>query len=551
MNSAPNYKASFLLFAALPVVYFLLFGFHGMDVADRGFIPAFAHRIVSGEVIYQDFYYVRPPITPYLHTFEMLLFPETLEMVAYRFFFYLFVWLSVLFSLLSLRKFFDFQKIGISPWLLGSMGFLLSVHNFFAAPWHTLDGIVFASLGIYLISSGPRIGFLISGLCTLGLAAMTKQPFAVVPVAGLVLVFLLYPWKKAAIAVLGAGIVGISGILVVEFALTPNFNFFESMIAQTTGVTSFEEMKWSAFKLYVRPAIFAFVPTATIWLLLKYAFKSPLSGKVMAATGLLGIVTVAIGPLWITIQDGQFVMPKSGFYHALLFCGGIIALISILKRDRKGLAILLTMMVVAWASSVSWGYATPVLYSLPGLFAIVWFVGDVAEFDPPKWFWATGATVCFVCISCLNLYVYHDDFRTEITHDLGPVFPRLSHIYAGQEQFDRYNELKQLNQKYGKDFTVLPSMPAAHYVTNTQPRISADWVHDAEINYKVGIDKTIAILDASPNYVFALKDELHRADESGTFRCSVLRHVMDTWTQIDETKEFIVFDNRTLINAAD
>ncbi len=551
MNSAPNYKASFLLFAALPVVFFLLFGFHGMDIADRGFIPAFAHRIVSGEAIYQDFYYVRPPVTPYLHTFEMLLFPETMEMVAYRFFFYVFVWLSVLFSILSLRKFFDFQKIGISPWLLGSMGFLLSVHNFFIAPWHTLDGIVFASLGIYLISLGPRIGYLVAGLCSLGLAAMTKQPFAIVPIAGLVLLFFLYPWKKAVLAVIGAGLVGVAAIAVIEFLLTPSFNFFETMIAQTTGVTSFEEMKWSAFKLYVRPAIFTFVPLAVIWYILKYQLRSPFTGKVMAALGFLGILAVAIGPLWITFQDGQFVMPKSGFYHALLFNGGMIALLTILKRERRGLAVLITMMVVAWASSVSWGYATPVLYSFPSLFAIVYFVGIVAGFSPPKWFWPSAASVCLLCIASLNLFVYGDDFRSEMTHDLGTVFPRLSHIHAGQQQFDYYNELRQLNEKYGENFTVLPSMPAAHYVTNTQPRIPADWIHDAEINYAVGIAKTISILDGSPNYVFALKDELHRADESGTFRCSVLRHVMDTWTQIDETKEFLVFDNRNLINAAD
>src|SRR3989338_10644043 len=119
MNSTPKYKASFFLFAALPIIFFLLFGFDGMDVADRGFIPAFAYRIYSGEVIYQDFYYVRPPLTPYLHTFEMLLFPESLEMVGYRFFFYVFVWLSVFFSIRALQRFFDFEKVGISQWLIG------------------------------------------------------------------------------------------------------------------------------------------------------------------------------------------------------------------------------------------------------------------------------------------------------------------------------------------------------------------------------------------------------------------------------------------------
>src|SRR5688572_425468 len=110
MKSASRYTLSFLLFAGLPIAFFLLFGFDGMDVADRGFIPAFAYRILSGQAIYQDFFYVRPPLTPYLHTFEMALLPDSLEMVGYRFFFYVFLWLSILFSILSLRKFFDFER---------------------------------------------------------------------------------------------------------------------------------------------------------------------------------------------------------------------------------------------------------------------------------------------------------------------------------------------------------------------------------------------------------------------------------------------------------
>lgn len=551
MNSAPTYKASFLLFAGLPILFFLLFGFHGMDVADRGFIPAFAHRIVSGESIYQDFYYVRPPLTPYLHTFEMALFPETLEMVAYRFFFYVFVWLSVLFSVLSLRKFFDFEKIGVSPWLLGAIAFVLSVHNFFAAPWHTLDGILLASLGIFLISRGPKYGFLIAGLFSMGLAAMTKQPFAVAPIAGMGLLFWLYPWKKAAIATLGTvALAGICGF-VVESLLTPDFAFFANMRAQTTGVTSFAEMQWSAFKLYVRPAAASFLPAVMVWYVVKHHLKSPLTGKIMGGIVFLGLLAMAIGPLVVTMQAGQFVMPKSGFYHALLFCGGMIAGLSILRRDRKGLAVLLTMMVIAWASGISWGYATPVLYSLPGLFALAYFAGTIAEFKAPKWSWPAAFLVCLASVATLNLYVYHDDFRTEITHDLGPVFPRLSHIQAGQEQYNRYAELKSLHGKYGDAFTVLPSMPAAHYVTHSQPRIMADWVHDAEINYKAGIGPTIALLEQPGNVVFALKDEMHRADESGTFRCSVLKHVIDHWTRIDSTSEFWVYANASLINAAD
>ncbi len=543
MPSTTKDKIGFFIFAALPVVFFLLFGFDGMDAADRGFIPAFAYRILDGQTIYQDFYYVRPPLTPYLHTFEMALFPETMEMMAYRFFFYVFMWFSVVLSILALRPHFDFGKLGVSPWLLGCIGYVLAIHNFFAAPWHTVDGIVFASLGIFLISRGPKMGYLVAGLFCMGLAAMAKQPFAVVPVGGIALLFWLYPWRRAAIST--AATLALAGIcfLGIEHLLSPGFSFADKMRAQTTGVTSFSEMKWSAFKLYVRPAVVAIVPGGLLWYVLKRRMNHPAAATAMGGLVFLGILVMAIGPLVTTVLADQFVMPKTGFYHGLLACGGMIALLSILKRDRPGLGILLTMLLVSWASSVSWGYASPVLYCFPSIFALAYFAGIVAEFRAPRWLWPTAATICIVCVAGINLYPYDDDFRPAIDHDLGAVFPRLSHIDAGQQQFDRYSELKALHAKYGDAFTILPSMPAAHYVTDTKPRIKADWVHDGEINYQSGIAATIQMLDAEPNYVFALKDEMHRTKEQGTFRCSVLKHVVEHWTRIDSTSEFWVYKN--------
>lgn len=181
MNSGSPYKPSLILFATLPVACFLLFGFHGMDAADRGFIPALAYRILSGEVMYHDFFYVRPPLSPYFHTIEMALLPESWEMIGYRFVYYWFMWLPIYWSIRSLERYFDFGKMGVSPWILGAIAYVLSLHNFFAAPWHTLDGIFFAALGLYFITRSPGLLTNAVGLFCMGLAALTKQPFGIVP----------------------------------------------------------------------------------------------------------------------------------------------------------------------------------------------------------------------------------------------------------------------------------------------------------------------------------------------------------------------------------
>jgi hypothetical protein len=501
--------------------------------------------------MYQDFYYVRPPVTPYLHTFEMALFPETMVMVAYRFFFYVFLWLSVFFSVKTLQRYFDFGKTGASPWWLGAIAYVLSVHNFFAAPWHTVDGIVFASLGFFVISRGSRLWLLAAGLFVLGLSAMCKQPFAVVPLAGLPLLYFHHPWKRALSAIALASLAALFAGILIEFWLTPEFGFFHAMREQATGVTSFEDMKYIGFKLYIGAGLYSFVPAALLWYILNHQVKSLAAGKVMGTLVFLGFLTIALVSLIVTLQAQSFMYPQPVFYPGLLFCGGGVAMLTILKRDRMLLSMALAMMSASWASGISWGYTSPVLYTAPAVLTIAYFLVSVAKFSPPKWFWPTIFAICLVSVGTLNLYIYDDDPRTKTTNDLGTVFPRLSHISAGKAKFTRYQELKQLHARYGDRFTVLPSMPLAHYVTNTEPRIPIDLVHDAEINYQSGIKDVIARLEASPNRVFAMKSELAQADRGRTYRCSVLKHVITHWAKIDSTAEFLVYDNQVPISPAD
>jgi hypothetical protein len=541
MNPSPKFSASFFLFAALPVVFFLLFGFHGMDAADRGFIPALAYRILSGEVIYHDFFYVRPPLSPYLHTFEMALFPASMEMMAYRFFFYVFMWLPIYWSIRSLEQYFDFSQMGVSPWMLGAIGFIFSVHNFFAAPWHTVDGIFFSALGFYLISRGPHAIKIVLGLFCFGLAAMAKQPFGIVPIIGIALLAYLQGWKKALVGATGALALAGGCWALIELALTPGYNFTQEMLSQTTGVSSLNEMRWGGYQLYVRPAAAALGLGLTAWLLAKYALKLQRPGWPMAILALFGFAFMGAGLVWLTVQKGTFIQPKDGFYHGLVFLGGAIAGISFLKRDRKGHALLLAMTAVAWASGISWGYAIPVLYCFPAVFAIAYFLGNVAGFHAPKWYWPLILSMAFASVCGLNWFVYHDAVRPEITHDLGEVFPKLSHIRAGDEQYANYRELQQLHARYGDNFTVLPSLPAAHYVTNTQSPIQVDWAHDAEVNYKSGIDKLIATLEQKQTTVFAMRTELGRAEEDGHYRCSTLKYVLDNWTRVDSSSQFYVY----------
>lgn len=86
----------------MAVLYFLAYGFHGMSDTDQGFISALSYRVVQGEIPYVDFIYIRPPLSLYLHAFIQSFIPASLEILGERFIFYLFMALSVFWTIRGL-----------------------------------------------------------------------------------------------------------------------------------------------------------------------------------------------------------------------------------------------------------------------------------------------------------------------------------------------------------------------------------------------------------------------------------------------------------------
>ena len=52
---------------ALSLLFTLLYGLHGYSGRDEGFLPALSWRVVSGQLPYADFFYIRPPGSVLLH----------------------------------------------------------------------------------------------------------------------------------------------------------------------------------------------------------------------------------------------------------------------------------------------------------------------------------------------------------------------------------------------------------------------------------------------------------------------------------------------------
>ncbi|HHG85162.1 MAG TPA: hypothetical protein ENJ82_10495, partial [Bacteroidetes bacterium] len=360
LNSNQIYR---FLFFLLPILYFILYGFYGFCDTDQGFIPALSYRMAIGEMPVRDFIYVRPPLSPLIHTLEQILLPESLEILGSRLLFYVFIWLSILFGLLSLKRFLKLEEMGVSPWLIGGLAFVLAVHNYPPMPWHTLDGILLAAMGVYVASRGPQWFNTIFGLSLMGLSALAKQPFGVVPLGGVALLFLLYPWKRALLGTVGALVVACSILLALEMS-DPETDFVQGLIAQATGATSLNDLRYGAYQLYVRPVVAMFGLVWLVWAILHYGLKYSRAKEAIVAMIWLGFLAMFAIHVYSGLKTHSFVPPRMGFYHTLLFSGGWMAFMQFMrKRDRKAMAILLLLCLINWASGISWGFSIPVLFA--------------------------------------------------------------------------------------------------------------------------------------------------------------------------------------------
>lgn len=532
-----------LLFFLLPLIYFLLYAWYGFDDTDQGFILSLSYRITTGEVPHTDFIYVRPPLTPLLHSLEMALLPENIEMIGMRFFGYIYLWLSVLFSVLALRNAFDFSKLQVSPWLIGCLGFFVSMHNYPPMAWHTIDGALFTALGAYLFTRGDKGHWfwLVGALVAWGMAPLAKQPYAVVPLVGLVALFWVYPWRRAFRGLVGAAGVGV-GLLAFLYLIAPGKEFVTDMIAQSTGSTSGQDIIWPGVKMYVWPTIYAIIPLAILWAALRFLKIKAAPVIYLAAFGIAFLIFYFIH-VYLTFKNEIYMPPRYGTYHALWVFGTVAAGYFLLRKEKQ-MALILTLCAGSWAASISWGYPAPVHYMIPGLFMVLYFLVKEAKAKIPNWYFPAIAVGAFVCYFLMYQYPFREPHRSELTYHLGDHFPKMNYIYTNQEMYEKYGEVKQLHEKYGDNFSVLPAMPVANYLTNTTPPLQIDWAHDAEIAYKYGLERILRKLEETRPVIFVdkadgFKDAYERKD--GHYKSSLTKHVMEEWTKLEDSKYYHVY----------
>ncbi|MEO0473955.1 MAG: hypothetical protein AAF206_30375 [Bacteroidota bacterium] len=400
----------------MPVLYVLAYGLHGLCDTDQGFLTALSWRIYNGETPYLDFIYVRPPVSLYLHTLVMWLFPLHRVLLMERALFFLLMGGSVYFSTRMLQSAFDFRRMGLSPWLFALMAYVLSVHNFAPMAWHTVDGIFLASWGLHRLVLGKKWWAHALGMILLLLAALSKQAFYPMPLVGVVLLGIIQGRHALMRPLLGASMVLIGSIALI-WILEPIF--LREMWIQITGVTSLADFAEVAIVRYAKPFLLIVLPLIIVWRALSvYTWRLlPAAVFWLSFFGLLG--------LWVyeAFSTQAYVGPSYGFARAFFLLSVGISLKGFWLNARA-FGLLLAMLALSWCAGISWGYATPMLYFSPILFGFIYGLYEELDFEIPRYFYGMVTILLVWIFAALYQFPYRDAPKTEMDCRMSLIFER-------------------------------------------------------------------------------------------------------------------------------
>lgn len=526
-----------IIFFVIVIAYFIIYGFYGYNDEDDGFILALSWRVFNGEIPYKDFLLIRPPVSPLLHAIPLFIIPENFQVIFERFLFYIMVAVSSFFGSLSINRLFNLKKYEIDVFLLAAIGFVFSVSNFPPMPWHTIDGVFFASIGIFLLVGFSSSFSIVSGILMLFLSAMCKQSFFAMPIAGIIFVALVHKdWKKTILSILSLCI----------FVCATAFTFYElealtNFVKFSKSSSNFKDLiKAGIFRYWNLNSIYFFVPIA-YFLVLKKIHREVNYKKTFSYITLILLIFLSLFKSFYTKiiekSDNMFFL-RDDLSVILLVIGSLYIIYNYtLSKEWNGM---IFMVLLSWSAGISWGYPDPKFFSVPLIFLFFLISKDLFNEEKIKrvayFSLIIGIFVYFIAYQ----YPYHNPPRSKLNYELSEYFPKLGQIKVGQKCYEKYKDFYSLTKKYKENFKTLPGMPLSNYLTNTKSPMSYDWMLNEETaNFS---NYLISEMERKKVTVFMEKEPFFSiTNNSSRSSSSVASFVLNNWIKIDSTDYFDIY----------
>ncbi|MDI1255166.1 MAG: hypothetical protein PSV16_03615 [Flavobacterium sp.] len=389
---------------------------------------------------------------------------------------YLLFALQVFLAVSGFDHLYDLKKINVNKWAMMTVCFIISVHNFFANPWFTVDGILFATVAFYIIARFKNrnygVYFLAALFCML--SALSKQSFYFIPIIFTAWIAIENGLKKSVYFLSSITIIGF-----LFFVWINSITTFSTFSGQVSGKTKLSDLFEVGFRIYLHCYHNKFIFASVLLLPFIISFYKQKS-----------IPRLSVYLKWLSVSvfaSALIAIPLIDFKTVIIifFNAAVIAFIYKTNFSFKKIRFYFPagiLLGISWCCALSLGYASPILFST-GIILVFFFLmyEDFAFIQIKKIYPLLAIPVCiFVLFTATK--PYREERISSLNYSLATVSPKLKYIQSDKKTFEKYMDLKQLVSRYGNDYIVAPSLPMAHYLFDTQNPMPAEWLTNFEIN---------------------------------------------------------------------
>ena len=507
MNTSRHPNLLLFLFAiVIAIVCHILFSPYGFNPTDEGFVLSSSVRLLHGQIPHVDFSSLRPLGYAYLHIPELLISKDYTFLIS-RFVFWFEMSLIAYLWVLILQQSFSIFNFPLSI-VLFLITFIFNCHYFPIGVLHTIDGLLFALLGFFILYRFEKMQWL-AGLF-IGYAVLCKQGFVVLTP----LLLFLFPQKKYSF--LFSLIPGIFYVALISF-----FGGWHDLIAQLTAHSEIVEV--GLLNYILNPYLYAGIVLSILY----KKFNFPLTVMPLLMVGCL---------LLLLVTD---------HYHGkvLLFLFGyMITDFFLTVQTRK---IYLLALALAWCVSISVGYASIALFS-GGLISLLLCL----ELKNENHF-LNDRTILLLPIVCISFFyfvrstnIYREIERPELTFKLNGIVQGANGIYTNKKTFAVLKDMHDLQTIYPR-LLALPDFTSAQLFCYNRP-VLTEWPNRAEIPNDKILDKVTSILKtdstttiAVAKYQTALLSDTLQSSNFDDYK--IIQFVKQHYRKSGETEYFELF----------
>ncbi len=538
-GSAGKYLASFVILVVIPLIAHFRYSWMGFNPTDDGFILAYSRRIIEGQIPHLDFISIRPVGSPLLHLPFVLwggdyTFWTSRLFVWFEFGVIAWVWTNLL-SDFRRRPFDAIEKL-----VFGIIIFCMTVGNFPIMAWHTIDGILLSSVGLYLVLKGASWGKII-GYFLIGLAYLCKQNFGAVSIAALILLGDWRNWKYW-IAVAGPGII-YGAYLLMAGALG----------AAMSQMTSQSDLLQIGVIDFINR--YSFLPSLGFGYLTLYLLnKEPGNNKALLryanTLGLAAVGAIAVACLIISCLN-QFIGTPVFALFWITVGGSVYFIRDRSKREAYSSRYPVLILILAWVVSLSVGYNNPALagglmlalllcYGFIYIQSAIWhrvFYGFII-------FLGLATMVCFDYMR--REFVYRDCSVGQLTQSLDGVLPGGNHIKTNPRTHEFLTDLRRaIGQTVGARYAIIPDC-AGYWVKAEQANpLPIDWPQGTELNTTALLQRVTNAIERQRDSVVILTQKVMARSLNEEYfpqlenrYYAVVKYVHMNLTKVGETKFF-------------